>query len=118
MTNNWHNHAITSQVISLVVFLWKLIIIRQPHQPRGFSSRNKSRFNFITIHYQDQLTAGPSSRSAQATCHIIKSNFSSLHFVSVRIAPSAFINRSEEHTSELQSRPHLVCRLLLEKKNK
>src|SRR5690554_7786138 len=28
-----------------------------------------------------------------------------------------FINRrSEEHTSELQSRPHLVCRLLLEKK--
>src|SRR5690554_2852530 len=26
------------------------------------------------------------------------------------------INRSEEHTSELQSRPHLVCRLLLEKK--
>src|SRR5690554_7310212 len=25
--------------------------------------------------------------------------------------------RSEEHTSELQSRPHLVCRLLLEKKN-
>src|SRR5690554_7327827 len=25
--------------------------------------------------------------------------------------------RSEEHTSELQSRPHLVCRLLLENKN-
>src|SRR5690625_6830369 len=30
-----------------------------------------------------------------------------------------FINlRSEEHTSELQSRGHLVCRLLLEKKKK
>src|SRR5690554_3789608 len=27
-----------------------------------------------------------------------------------------FMGRSEEHTSELQSRPHLVCRLLLEKK--
>src|SRR5690554_3246499 len=26
------------------------------------------------------------------------------------------MHRSEEHTSELQSRPHLVCRLLLEKK--
>src|SRR3989442_9836858 len=25
------------------------------------------------------------------------------------------LSRSEEHTSELQSRPHLVCRLLLEK---
>src|SRR5690554_7356458 len=29
-----------------------------------------------------------------------------------------YITRSEEHTSELQSRPHLVCRLLLEKKKK
>src|SRR5439155_24695696 len=28
----------------------------------------------------------------------------------------AFFDRSEEHTSELQSRGHLVCRLLLEKK--
>src|SRR3989442_4894940 len=28
------------------------------------------------------------------------------------------VHRSEEHTSELQSRPHLVCRLLLEKKKK
>src|SRR5690554_7742417 len=27
------------------------------------------------------------------------------------------LRRSEEHTSELQSRPHLACRLLLEKKN-
>src|SRR5690625_6693915 len=27
-------------------------------------------------------------------------------------------DRSEEHTSELQSRGHIVCRLLLEKKNK
>src|SRR5690554_7748561 len=34
----------------------------------------------------------------------------------LEIAKTAF--RSEEHTSELQSRPHLVCRLLLEKKNK
>src|SRR6266498_5576552 len=32
--------------------------------------------------------------------------------------PRARRPRSEEHTSELQSRPHLVCRLLLEKKNK
>src|SRR3989442_9675663 len=31
-------------------------------------------------------------------------------------AAAALVHRSEEHTSELQSRPHLVCRLLLEKK--
>src|SRR2546429_4368747 len=30
---------------------------------------------------------------------------------------AAVAHRSEEHTSELQSRLHLVCRLLLEKKN-
>src|SRR5690625_6775732 len=30
---------------------------------------------------------------------------------------SSMGDRSEEHTSELQSRGHLVCRLLLEKKN-
>src|SRR5439155_19609984 len=30
----------------------------------------------------------------------------------------AALDRSEEHTSELQSRGHLVCRLLLEKKKK
>src|SRR5205809_5328195 len=33
-------------------------------------------------------------------------------------APSGWSTRSEEHTSELQSRLHLVCRLLLEKKKK
>src|SRR5690625_6978054 len=31
---------------------------------------------------------------------------------------TAIAGRSEEHTSELQSRGHLVCRLLLEKKKK
>src|SRR2546422_1450339 len=37
-----------------------------------------------------------------------------LMFLLVAVA----IGRSEEHTSELQSRLHLVCRLLLEKKKK
>src|SRR3989442_7775414 len=50
------------------------------------------------------------------------------HFRSARAALAACADdndarerdqlRSEEHTSELQSRPHLVCRLLLEKKKK
>src|SRR5690606_40792522 len=31
--------------------------------------------------------------------------------------PEVVVGRSEEHTSELQSRENLVCRLLLEKKN-
>src|SRR5438445_2949115 len=35
----------------------------------------------------------------------------------VNILTAPFVARSEEHTSELQSRQYLVCRLLLEKKN-
>src|SRR3712207_7311911 len=35
-----------------------------------------------------------------------------------RVAPAHVVGRSEEHTSELQSRQYLVCRLLLEKKKK
>src|SRR5207253_11376431 len=34
----------------------------------------------------------------------------------IRAFPLLIARRSEEHTSELQSRGHLVCRLLLEKK--
>src|SRR5687768_18207539 len=44
---------------------------------------------------------------------------SSAAMVSLRMRDSAkATSRSEEHTSELQSRLHLVCRLLLEKKKK
>src|SRR5258707_7445235 len=34
----------------------------------------------------------------------------------VHIMKQSYLSRSEEHTSELQSRQYLVCRLLLEKK--
>src|SRR5690625_6093234 len=50
------------------------------------------------------------------------SAFSQAHTAAVLIASHAVMkkfrnpSRSEEHTSELQSRGHLVCRLLLEKK--
>src|SRR3989442_7663372 len=38
------------------------------------------------------------------------------HFIESLAEIRQHVIRSEEHTSELQSRPHLVCRLLLEKK--
>src|SRR5439155_20774777 len=46
------------------------------------------------------------------------SSFKSAMPVVARSSSSAREERSEEHTSELQSRGHLVCRLLLEKKKK
>src|SRR5947208_8569919 len=36
----------------------------------------------------------------------------------IRVELESYKHRSEEHTSELQSPDHLVCRLLLEKKKK
>src|SRR2546422_7946232 len=39
-------------------------------------------------------------------------------FMAAGFLPDPRADRSEEHTSELQSRLHLVCRLLLEKKKK
>src|SRR3989442_8217470 len=41
---------------------------------------------------------------------------SAVAWPSCSVVTSPSVTRSEEHTSELQSRPHLVCRLLLEKK--
>src|SRR5690625_6095729 len=41
-----------------------------------------------------------------------------LHFAKAHGKQAELKERSEEHTSELQSRGHLVCRLLLEKKKK
>src|SRR5439155_12663305 len=39
-----------------------------------------------------------------------------VRFIKNMLAGVGAVDRSEEHTSELQSRGHLVCRLLLEKK--
>src|SRR5207253_6016705 len=51
---------------------------------------------------------------------LLSGEFHRFHFAGVSraswVALAYLIVRSEEHTSELQSRGHLVCRLLLEKK--
>src|SRR5689334_24614130 len=51
-------------------------------------------------------------RGARATEHFTE------HYSAAFSPPRAPRSRSEEHTSELQSQFHLVCRLLLEKKKK
>src|SRR5437660_3988203 len=66
-----------------------------------------------------------SLHDALPICHQRSSDFKRL-FAVVRLRDDQIVNvhtefagigwRSEEHTSELQSRGHLVCRLLLEKK--
>src|SRR5690606_41926034 len=50
-----------------------------------------------------------------AAAEVLAAPFSGPAFMALELAPGA-LRRSEEHTSELQSRENLVCRLLLEKK--
>src|SRR5690606_42066448 len=72
--------------------------LRGPFAPGFAAEQNKSKGS-----HQRPLCPFWSTRSVGVPAH--------------RIAPGRLGRRSEEHTSELQSRENLVCRLLLEKKN-
>src|SRR5437870_9323905 len=88
-----------------------IFIVRPPPPPRS------TLFPYTTLFRSDRLTtlmdaleAGreESIGQANATRHTMLASITS------GLSTQAW--RSEEHTSELQSRGHLVCRLLLEKK--
>src|SRR3712207_7528378 len=65
----------------------------------------------------------PTAPSAEAGAEVAEKILAALEApfrvedVDLEVGASLGIARSEEHTSELQSRQYLVCRLLLEKKN-
>src|SRR5258707_9106041 len=58
------------------------------------------------------------ARGSQGALAAVCGTRSRKSVVRLRAATVGARNRSEEHTSELQSRQYLVCRLLLEKKKK
>src|SRR5690554_7418573 len=76
------------------------------------------------VHFDSQASASASSSRPKALTSKPGISIPSIslafltHSLSVITAVRSYFRtrRSEEHTSELQSRPHLVCRLLLEKK--
>src|SRR2546422_11345327 len=84
-------------LLSLLAFFFFFLMIRRP--PRS------TLFPYTTL-FRSLINCGfpPTVAINGVPCDLRKS-------------PS-FAIRSEEHTSELQSRLHLVCRLLLEKKKK
>src|SRR2546428_13994806 len=83
-------------------------------------------FFFLMIRRPPRSTLFPYRRSSDLTeaCIVlgVVAGFNSLHALTVHNnepeRTSRPFDRSEEHTSELQSRSDLVCRLLLEKKKK
>src|SRR2546429_6790810 len=88
-----------------MVFFFFFLMIRRPPRSTLFPTRRSSdlarqRHHALTDGLQDRITGGVPKRVVE---------FPELIDVDHH-------DRSEEHTSELQSRLHLVCRLLLEKK--
>src|SRR5207253_7077475 len=75
---------------------------------RGINPTTEEPLEEVAEHSSEQVAEALKSASAA--------------FASWRETPMSerarLMRRSEEHTSELQSRGHLVCRLLLEKKKK
>src|SRR5690554_774439 len=85
-------------------------------------SRNVDIATIMGIVGQSNLTNpfGDIQGDLKNTSIRMDAKFKSVDEISSLLIPTATgairLHRSEEHTSELQSRPHLVCRLLLEKK--
>src|SRR5687768_18067438 len=72
-------------------------------------------FPYTTLFRSLKSTSSPRRvrrKSSRSPCSICSSTSSTNRSENLPVSI-----RSEEHTSELQSRLHLVCRLLLEKKN-
>src|SRR5438552_13987605 len=81
---------------------------------RGFKFRESATFLL------DEVVLGPTRAfGCFKNAFPFSPSFSEQHAVTFRLLrrPILEMERSEEHTSELQSPDHLVCRLLLEKKN-
>src|SRR5690554_7187266 len=92
-----------------------ILVIRRP--PRStlfpYTTLFRSRFEPGSGHQSSYSSPGPQRCFSLASHHDTAAPARPLLHLSFPPPP-----RSEEHTSELQSRPHLVCRLLLEKKKK
>src|SRR3712207_8326409 len=78
-------------------------------------------FPYTTLFRSMKLTCGPRGPAAPATPRFaMRSAYQEYVIICHVTATTSCLwpRRSEEHTSELQSRQYLVCRLLLEKKKK
>src|SRR5438874_9919497 len=75
-----------------------------------------SFFFFLMIRRPPRSTLFPYTTLFRSESLVIISSRVNSSFSASAAANSASVTRSEEHTSELQSRRDLVCRLLLEKK--
>src|SRR5437870_7497562 len=96
-------------VVYRTSFIFFFLVLRRP--PRS------TLFPYTTL-FRSQILAVGSPVRARRTPFISAIREVAVGDLPRRSALCTHNKRSEEHTSELQSRGHLVCRLLLEKKKK
>src|SRR5258708_14285342 len=95
----------------IFVFFFFLMIRRPPRSTLfPYTTLFRSAFNFASGRGETAVTMKPWISSK------IPSPSTSSPGTSSKVFEEILLERSEEHTSELQSPDHLVCRLLLEKK--
>src|SRR5436853_5266954 len=90
------------QSFLLVVISWSLLLCA--------SQQAAAQMKFVQVN-----SAVPTSTATISATYNSAQTAGNMNVVAIGW-DSSFITRSEEHTSELQSLRHLVCRLLLEKK--
>src|SRR2546422_7521455 len=100
-------HCVSMRLCSfLSLFIFFFLMIRRP--PRS------TLFPYTTLFRSQSLEDISAARAASDVAALVEQN----NHVEHLLTAIGYFLRSEEHTSELQSRLHLVCRLLLEKKKK
>src|SRR5690348_17402833 len=88
-------------------------MIRRPPRSTLFPTRRSSDLVDETLEL-----VGIGDVAGQRTQKLSGGQTQRVRFALALVSNARLLVRSEEHTSELQSPVHLVCRLLLEKKNK
>src|SRR5438309_9607565 len=101
---------LSSHTVSSLVFFFFFLMLRRPPRSTLFPYTTLFRSNCVFTSFNSLdgavVSGAPSQIRVHQPCGPAEPGYSNL------ARP-----RSEEHTSELQSQFHLVCRLLLEKKN-
>src|SRR2546422_6325193 len=93
-----------------MLFFFFFLMIRRP--PRS------TLFPYTTLFRSSQGKFKRAARVGLKGYRFVKAIVLNCHEAGFPGPSTTHTRRSEEHTSELQSRLHLVCRLLLEKKKK
>src|SRR5690606_42159718 len=97
-----------ASVVGLLMYVCMFLLIRRP--PRS------TLFPYTTLFRSESSACGARGGSVLVAVHGVRASRRRRRRRGLGDVPHR--KRSEEHTSELQSRENLVCRLLLEKKNR